>query len=457
MGVLMNNMTPSVPDLLNVEAVKLESGMQVLLWRRPELHRVCILLNVAAGARDERLPGTAHMLEHLIFRGSKKYPSLRMLSSAFEEYGADFNAYTAREVTSFDVSMPAESLLPVVDLLGEVMTNPKLTGIAAERDIIREEILSDYDADNTLINVDDWMVRLFYGEAGRPIAGDPDDLAKISSAEVRGFYEAHYAAPNMLLVMAGPIGPSNVLVDAVRKAFSGLNQTYSPWRRRNMTDYYARALAGGPAVEPRLCIKKYDGATQSEALLGFLCGRVDLPDFAPLEMLVHVLDDGMASRLSRRLIEELALVYDAEAFISTTQESTLMQIRVTCRHRRTARVISAVYDLLKEIACSGVERDELIRLQRRVIWENLGMLDNVEQMAQWLSTMKLQNMPCELSVRSRALLAVTDADIRKTAARLLDSTPHITAVVGDLGERAAEEIRSVMQDKLNKNITLTTV
>ncbi|MBQ9395476.1 MAG: insulinase family protein [Proteobacteria bacterium] len=448
---------PSVPGLLNVEEVKLESGMRVMLWRRPELHRVCILLNVAAGARDERLPGTAHMLEHLIFRGSRKYPSLRLLSAAFEEHGADFNAYTAREVTSFDVSMPAESLLPVIGLLGEVMTRPKLNGIAAERDIIREEILSDYDADNSLINVDDWLVRLFYGDAGRPIAGDPDDLAKISSAEVRDFYDAHYAAPNMLLVVAGPIGPSDEVIEVIRNAFSGLNPTYSPWHRRGMAECYARALSDGTAVDPRLCIKKYDGATQSEALLGFLCGRVDSPEFAPLEMLVHVLDDGMASRLSRRLVEELALVYDTEAFISTTQESTLMQIRVTCRHRRAARVINAIYELLREIARDGLEPDELVRLQRRVIWENRALLDNVEQMAQWLSTTRLQNMPCELSTRSQTLLAVTEADIRRTASRLLETLPHIVAIVGDLGERAADEIRAVMQENLKKNITMTSI
>lgn len=448
---------PLLPEALELEEYELSTGMRVMLCRRPELHRICLLLNISSGCRDERLPGTAHMLEHLMFRGSKRLPSLRALSAAFEAYGADFNAYTAREVTSFDVSMPAESVVPVLELLGEVMSTPKLTGIAAERDIIREEILSDYDADNNLINVDDMLVRLFFGEAGRPIAGDPDELAAITRAEVEAFYQAHYAAPNMLLVIAGPIGDSKELLSELEKSFSGINKVFKPWRRREMPAEYARALTSGKKVEPRLCIKKYDGATQSEALLGFLCGPVTSPSFASLEMLVHVLDDGMASRLSRRLVEELALVYDAEAFLSTTQESTLMQIRVTCRHRRVARVLTAVYELLNEIAQSGVDEDELQRLRRRVIWESRGMLDNVAQMAQWLSTMKLQKMSCELSDRGRMLVSVSADDIQNMAKMLLNSMPHIVAVVGDIGERAADEIRDVMSEHLNKKVGLSLI
>ncbi len=448
---------PPLPEKLVLENETLTNGMQVMLCRRPELHRVCLLLNVSSGCRDEHKPGTAHMLEHLIFRGSSNHPSLRALSAAFEELGADFNAYTAREVTSFDVSMPAESVESVLELLGEVMSTPKLTGIAAERDIIREEILSDYDADNSLINVDDMLVRLFYGEAGRPIAGDPDDLAGITRSEVEAFYRAHYATPNMLLVIAGPIGLKESLIASLEHSFAGINREFHPWRRREMTQEYAQALTKHTEVVPRLCIKKYDGATQSEALLGFLCGPVTSLEFPALEMLVHVLDDGMASRLSRRLVEELALVYDAEAFLSTTQESTLMQIRVTCRHRRVARVITAVYELLHEIAENGVDDEELMRLRRRVIWENRGMLDNVAQMAQWLSTMKLQNMPCELRERGRILTGVSASDIQKMAGVLLNRAPHIVAVVGDIGARGANDIRDVMQDKLNKSIVMSLI
>ncbi len=442
---------PELPKALNIENHSLSNGMRVLICQRPELHRICMLVNVASGCRNERLPGTAHMLEHLIFRGSKQYPSLRELSEAFENLGADFNAYTAREVTSFDVSMPAQSLIPVVYLLGDVLSTPKLQGIAAERDIIREEIIGDYDADKTLINVDDWIVSLFYGDAGKPIAGDPDDLANISRAEVMAFYEAHYAASNILIVAAGPVGDSAEFIQALEHAFEPIRANASIWKARNMPECYRSALESGIQVNPRLCIKKYDGATQSELSVGFLCGPTLSQNFSALEMLVRVLDDGMASRLSRRLVEELALVYDAEAFLSTTRESTLMQIRASCRHRRVCKVIDAIYGLLREIAEGGVNCEEFDRLRCRVVWEHEGMLDGAPQLTQWLSTMKLQQMPCDIRVHCENLLAVTVDDIRRMAEDLLTRRPHITAIVGDIGTRGAEEIRSVMQNHLKCN------
>ena len=455
-GFRMNeNTLPQLPDELDIEKARLSNGMQVLLCRRPELHRTCILLNVASGCRDERAPGTAHMLEHIIFRGSRSYPSLRLLSQAFEDHGADFNAYTAREVTSFDVSMPAESFDPVVKILGEVLSEPRLNGIAAERDIIREEILADYDADKSLINVDDLLVSLFYGDAGHPIAGDPDDLARITKQEVVEFFSAHYAAPNMLIVIAGPLGETGRILQTLEDAFRPLRTDFRPWPRREMPGIYLKALESSPRPAPRLHVKRYDGATQSEILLGFLCPAPGWPGFAPIEMLVRVLDDGMASRLSRKLVEDLALVYDAEAFLSTTTETTLMQIRATCRHRRVPKVVEAIYDILGELAREEIAEDELARIKRRVVWEHTGLTDGMPQLAQWLSTMALQALPCDIRTRCSLLLGTTAAQIRECAQALLRTQPHITAIVGDITDKLAQDIRGVMQDRLGTDIGLT--
>lgn len=446
---------PNFPESPTIETLKLSNGMQVMLCPMGQMHRCQVLLNVASGCRDERRPGTAHMLEHLIFRGSKAYPGLRALSEAFEAYGADFNAFTAREVTSFEVSSPAESLEAVLMMLGEVMREPKLHGIAAEREIIREEILPDYDADNTLINVDDLMVSLFYGEAGRPIAGDPDDLAQITREEVVGFYEAHYAAPNMVLVMAGAVGDAASMKPILEAAFGGISRAFRPWPRREMPTEYREAISKNNSVKSRLCVKKYDGAVQSEVLLGFLECEASRPEFSAIEMLIRVLDDGMASRLSRRLVEELALVYDAEAFLSTTQESTLAQIRVSCRHRRVSKVVSAVYAILSEIARDGVEREELERIRRRVVWEHIGMLDNTGQWVSWLSTMKLQHLPYDLRARCEALCAVTGEEIRSVARGMLRERAHIVAVVGDPSAHICEEIQAVMEKNLEREVVFS--
>lgn len=432
----------------DIQRFTLENGMQVLLCPRPTLHRSCIMLNINSGSRDELRSGTAHMLEHIIFRGTPKYPSLRALAEAFEEIGADFNAYTAREQTSYDVSCPPESLEAALKHVAEAIRHPRLTGIGQERDIIREEILPDYDADGQLINVDDLLIAAFYGNAGKPIAGNPSDLEKIAKQDVLDYYDANYRADRMLLVIVGPIGDSQAVMESIRLAFNPIKPSTRERFMHPICETYAKALATPmPRPAPKLLIQRYDGAMQSELSFGFLCPPPKDPQFVVLELLVRILDDGLSSRLSRRLIEELALVYDSEAFLSATHESSLLQIRLSCRHRRVARLIGCVYDILQELALHPVEDAELARVKRRIVWEHLAMLDSSAALAQWLSTMAIQEIACSIDARCDTLLAVQAIDIQTCASNLLKMHPQIIAIVGDIGEKLAQSIEDSMSNK----------
>ena len=389
------------------------------------------------------------MLEHLIFRGTDQHPSLRALSEAFETRGADFNAFTAREVTSFEIVTPPESIEPVMQLLGSALLHPRLTGITAERDIVREEILADYDASGELINEEDMLVEAFYGMAGRPIAGNPDDIDKITKEEVLQYYADNYCAERMTLVAVGPIANARTLLDTIENAFSDVRRSTRPRQMQKIDEPYAHALQHldkkNACPKPRLIYKRNDGATQSEISMGYLCDGVHSREFYALSMLARVLDDGMASRLSRRLIEELALVYDAEASLSVTDESTLLQIRVSCRHRRVPRLITAVYALLDEIAKDGIGQEELERLRHRVIWEHRALLDGGSSLCSWISSMIAQDMTIEPSQFCEQLIDVKAKEIQDIASKLRKQRPHIVTLVGELGEKTLQTVREIIE------------
>ncbi len=440
-----------LPEKLHSSLIELDNGMRVILCDRPQLHRISMMLNVASGCRDEHLNGTAHMLEHLIFRGTDEYPSLRELSEAFETRGADFNAFTAREVTSFELITPPESLEDVLKLLGSAILRPKLTGIAAERDIIREEILADYDTDGNLINEDDLLVNEFYGEAGCPIAGNPDDIDKISKVEVLNYYHDNYRAERMTLVAVGPLSDQAGFIRLVETAFSGIRHLEKPRAMRAMSPVYAHALqsldTAAKLPAPRLVYVQNEGATQSEIAMGYLCQSPMTREFYALSLLVRLLDDGMASRLSRRLVEELAIVYDAEATLSVTTESTLFQIHASCRHRRVPKLLTAVYALLAEIAKNGVSAAEFDRIQKRIIWEHRALLDGGSSLCSWISAMNQQNMTIEPAQFCADLLSVTAQEIVDVAQKLLAARPHLVAIVGEIGEKSLAAVRDIVENK----------
>ena len=439
-----------MPELA-LEFFTLSNGIRVVLHRQPSVHRVSIMLNIGAGCIDERVWGTAHMLEHLMFRGTRNYPSFGAISEAFEQVGADFNAFTAREVTSFDINLPRESVADALMLLGDVMMHAKLTGIVAERDIIREEILADYDDDNALINVDDLMTSLFYGDAGHPIAGNPQDIEKITSKDVRSFYEDHYAADNMLLVCTGAIPPTRDLQQMAGSALGQIAPHANRSNRRQMPDIYKNPAPGSPAL---LHIKDYDGATQSDVSLGFLFDGPHSPQLPALEILVRILDDGMASRLSRKLVEQLALVYDIEAYLSTALDTTLLQIRTSCRHKRVAKLLEAVYGILDDIAQHGVTDEELARVRKRLIWEHEELSDGIARLSQWISSMATQNMSCDIDARCKKLCGVSSEDVQKMAQNAIKSRPHIVAIVGEISEKRAQDLKSTIENSIKRKIKL---
>ena len=129
-----------------------------------------------------------------------------------------------------------------------------------------------------------------------------------------------------------------------------------------------------------------------------------------------------------------------------------MQIRLSCRHRRVSRLVDAVYGLLGELSCEPVSETELDRLRRRVIWEHYGLLDGVAPFSQWVSTMHLQGLPCDIGEHCRRLLAVDATSISRMASKLLHERAHLVAIVGDLGDRAVAEIGEKMTQMLGKTV-----
>src|SRR5262245_63619061 len=126
------------------ERTTLAEGPRVISTRLPGARSVSVAAFVRAGSRLEtrEQAGMAHFLEHLTFKGTKRYPSTRSLSEAIEGVGGSFNAATDRESTVYWARVPGREVGRAMDVLGELVCRPALDPgeIARERDVIVEEI-----------------------------------------------------------------------------------------------------------------------------------------------------------------------------------------------------------------------------------------------------------------------------------------------------------------------------
>src|SRR5680860_1590231 len=107
--------------------------------------------------------GISHFLEHMFFKGSKKYPNTLSLSSALDALGCEFNAFTSKEYTGYYIKAAASKLGKALDILGDMMLNPKLDAkeIKREKGVIIEEL--NMYRENPMMHIDDVLENCLYG------------------------------------------------------------------------------------------------------------------------------------------------------------------------------------------------------------------------------------------------------------------------------------------------------
>ncbi len=151
---------PALPS----EAFALGNGLRVRLVTLPHLQSATASFFVRVGSRyeDERSNGLSHFLEHMLYRGTEEHPEAHELNLAIERLGGTLDAATHVDFTSYDLTLPPETIAQGVAMLAEVLRKPLLTDLSTEKQIIREEILEDLNEDGDQIDIDNVSRTLLY-------------------------------------------------------------------------------------------------------------------------------------------------------------------------------------------------------------------------------------------------------------------------------------------------------
>src|SRR6266704_1401907 len=134
---------------MNYERTTLHNGLRLLTAPMPSMRSASIAFFFSVGSRYEPRPiaGVSHFVEHMLFKGTKQYPTARLLSEAIEGVGGAFNGSTGKELTSYTARVPGEHLPVVMNVLAEMLRYSLFdaTEIEKERNVILEELSSTRD------------------------------------------------------------------------------------------------------------------------------------------------------------------------------------------------------------------------------------------------------------------------------------------------------------------------
>ena len=168
---------------------------------------VTVMIGVATGSRHERSDeaGIAHLLEHVLFRGSRKFKNQASIAKAFADVGAIFNAWTSHDMTVYHARAPASSLNRVLFILSDMVLRPELrdTDIAAEIDIVCEEISRNKDMPSRVAYQGVMRAAFDRHPLGREVAATETQVRALTTELVRDFHQFHYAPDKLLISVAG--------------------------------------------------------------------------------------------------------------------------------------------------------------------------------------------------------------------------------------------------------------
>ena len=187
----------------------LDNGLQVIVIENHKAPIVEQMLFYKVGAVDEKpgQGGIAHLLEHLMFRGTAKVEG-EQFNRALEKNGAESNAFTAQDVTAYYQLLDISRLELAMFLEADRMRNLEINdeAFATERDIVFEERKQRVDSNPTAIFAENVRAALWLGHPyGRPVTGQDKEIKNLTRDMAVDFYRTYYAPNNAILVLAGDI------------------------------------------------------------------------------------------------------------------------------------------------------------------------------------------------------------------------------------------------------------
>ena len=199
------------PDSLRPHTETLANGLRVTLRHVPGLKRSAAVLRVAAGSHDAPLawPGLAHLLEHLFFLGTERFPAGENLMAYVQRHGGQGNARTSERTTDFFFELPPATFADGLERLGDMLAHPRLDEAdqLREREVLHAEFIawSQDAAAQRQLALHDGL------SAPHPLrgfhAGNRDSLA-VTRAEFQSalhdFYRRFYQSGQMTLSLVGP-------------------------------------------------------------------------------------------------------------------------------------------------------------------------------------------------------------------------------------------------------------
>jgi predicted Zn-dependent peptidase len=333
------------------------NGLTVLSERLPGVRSAAVGIWVRSASAHEppELMGAAHLLEHLVFKGTERRSS-KQLAEELEVRGGSLDAYTSRDHTSFQAHVLDADVPLAVEVLTDLVRHPLLReeDLELERNVVLEEISSMLDTPDDLVF--ELHARTLWPEHpyGYSILGSPDSIARLDAKSLTALHRSGYYRGNCVIAAAGHVDHEQLLTVLEREG----------WFEGGLEP--ARAAVAAVPARRGVALSETREAAQSNIVLGTDCFDARDPRRYALAILSNLLGGGMSSRLFQRIREELGLAYAVYAFHHLYQSAGTIGVYVGTHPGSAAAAEGAIREELSRLAREGLSAEELAAGQRQL-------------------------------------------------------------------------------------------
>jgi len=411
----------TLPD---VKSWKLDNGLEVFYLGVHDAPVVTVQVFYHVGSKDEPRDrrGTAHMFEHIMFKGSEHVrpeEHARMI----DELGGDTNAFTAWDVTGFHDTLPREHMEFAVQLEAERMRNLvfRKETVEREREVIKQEKRMR-DASPLAHAVEELSALAFSKHPyAWSAAGEPAELDKLEAKDLKAFYDLYYQPNNAALVIVGDVAEADVKA-AAEKWFGKIAKAADPPRP-------ADAAAEPAQTEGKRAIA--DKAAQVGIVIGgYRIPASRHPDMVAIKLAASILTDGESSRIKQRIVHKDKIGVGAGGQVLALEHPGMFFVFAAhLRPEEAGRCEKAMAEEVARLGSAGPTPKELEKARNQMTSRFVFGLESVGGLAQqigmsWINT----GDPRAWLEEYDAIQAVTAADVMRVVKTYLTPS-NLTSMI----------------------------
>lgn len=409
---------------MKIEKKVLKNGVKIFGVNNPNLNSISIHFGFKVGSRleDNKYSGISHFLEHMIFKGSKKYPSHKIISGALDSMGAVNNAETDKEYTQYYAQVLTKYFDTALDIIADTCLNPLIDPkeLEKERGTIIEE-LNFYDA-NPISNISHKAERVLWGDnsLGWDTGGEIKTVRNIDAKTMKSYQNKYYTGKNLSVVVYGKL-PKDY-----QKKIEKLVSTLKPGESTSW-EY--------PGINPEKGEIYYKESEQT--MIAITLPTYSLKDEERLasKLLAMILGGYMSSRLFIEIREKRGWAYAINAYSAPYTDTGIFGIVGGIRNDKVEESFKLIKKELLKIA-GDLTQEEVDRAKGALLGSREINLENPDVMANFLTLRTiLTGKPEEPSVEYSKIEKITKDDLVKVAKKLFKTESMRFAVIGPFKDK----------------------